>query len=268
MQQLIHYAVNSPLGIIGWSLIALLVFFWLIRSSPKLLGAIVLLIVLALLAHAAVERMERAATAAVDNATNTVSNAVPDWAKRLWQKVKRPFGNFGESKLCDYAGIKTICDWYDALAEIRKPLEQQAKDEQDIEEICKASAAVEARFPDAAKTMFCAGNPFKRTHTAITSIGEGIEQAAQQAVLSKISSFLVLDSENKLDTQQYTGCLYTQIAASRIMDCDTYRAKLHEWRLCAEFHLQLPHETIGGNSASAPLDPHILACRKQAYGIQ
>ena len=117
MQQLIHYAVNSPLGIIGWSLIALLVFFWLIRSSPKLLGAIVLLIVLALLAHAAVERMERAATAAVDNATNTVSNAVPDWAKRLWQKVKRPLGNFGESKLCDYAGIKTICDWYDALAQ-------------------------------------------------------------------------------------------------------------------------------------------------------
>lgn len=268
MQQLIHYAINSPPGILGWSLILLLVFLWLVRSSLKLLGAVVALIVIVLLAHAAVERLERAATAAVGNAATTASNAVPARVKRLWQKVKHSFANFGEGKLCDYAGVATACGWYDALSTMTKPLEQQARDEQDIEKICKASAAVEAKFSDAGKTMFCAGNPFRRAHTAIASIGEGIEQAARQAALSKISSFLVIDSANKLDTQKYTGCLYTQIAASGIKDCDAYHTDLHEWRLCAEFHLQLPHETLGGNAASVPLDPQILACRKQAYDIQ
>lgn len=265
VQQFIHYAINSRLGLTGWVFVIVMVYLLFFkRNAGKIIVAIALLIVLILFAHSAVHNAEQRATADVNQATASVSNAIPDWMKQLWGKIDSHLPSakdLAADKACDFAGISLACN----IAKRDKQLLDQVRtDQNDIEAICKASPAVQRKFGDAGKTVFCAGNPFKQAHDEIKAIGAGILLGTADS----ISSFLVPDPKT-LDTNQYLQCLYGKLKTRPDVNASscTYTDP-HMWRLCAEFHLQLPHETIGGQSASAPLDPDILACRKQAYNLQ
>jgi hypothetical protein len=261
LQELIHRALNSPFGITGWTLIVIAVVLFLFRrGSGKIIGVIAVLIVVVMLAHAAVQSTERAAMAAVDRAENAVSNATPDWLKQLWRKIDKHIPSPSD-KACDYTGISIACN---ILKRDKELLDQINADQEEIEAICKDSPEVENRFGDAGKITFCAGNPFKQAYRQIRAIGAG----SVLGTADSISSFIVPDPPT-LDSDQYTRCLYDKLkprADVRAASC-TYTDP-HKWRLCVEFHMQLPHETVGGNAASAPLDSDILACRKQAYNIR
>jgi hypothetical protein len=268
-QDLVHALINSRLGLIVGGLILLLVVLWLFRFAKKILFIVILLIVVVLLAHEAVDRAESKAGRAYHNAVANASNAMPDWLKKLWNKMEPYVPSSAKAieaakdkatdKACGAAGLGTACN---ILKRIKQSQDQISADEKSIDAICRASPAVEQQFPDATHTIFCAGNPAKRAQQIITSIGGAVGQDTIDSI--PLSNFFVPEPA-KLETNEYLNCLYAKTKARPDVNARSCTQKdPHQWRLCTEFHLQLPHESVGGNAATAPLDPDILACRAQA----
>jgi hypothetical protein len=264
MQEFIHFAVNSPIGIIGWVVVIVVVFLFWPRGRLWLV-AFMLILVLGIWAFGlirdAVDRAEREVAAQVDEATDAASNLIPDWMQAAWEKVKSWLPSpedIAVDKACDFSGIKIACEIYKKEKQL---LEQLSKDMQQTEDICKASAEVAKRFGDAGQTKYCAGNAFLNAQRVIKTIGAG----AVIGSVSSVSSLLVPNSPT-LDSDAYVNCLYkesTTVSGANSSGCKY--ADRHQWRLCVEFHMQLPHEQLG--QPPAALEPKILACRKQALGL-
>jgi hypothetical protein len=257
-QDVIHYMLNSRLGIIGWGLILVALVLFLTRKAYSIIAFIIMLVIVVMLARAAIDRVEREAVAAADHYTDVASSWIPDWIKNLWAKTPSAT-DAAIDKGCEIAGIKIGCE---ILKKEKEILTQIQKDMAQTEQICKDSPAVQERFGEEGKTQFCTGNPFKNTKRVI----DGVAAGAVLGSIASISNLLVPDL-NKLDAKPYLDCLYTQVRKPPTVNARscTY-SDPHQWRLCVEFHLQLPHEQLG--AAPAALDPGILACRKQAYNLQ
>jgi hypothetical protein len=198
----------------------------------------------------------REANAKVDEATGAITDLAPDWMKELWQKAKDLLPS-PEDKICDYAGISLACN---VLGKVKAQIDQVVKDMNDTEALCKSSPATVQRFGDAGAVKFCTGFAGPNAQRTIKSIVKGVVQGA---VTSAVPEFFLPPSKT-LDSKEYLTCLYTR---GREVPGADYRscAGIQDprlWRLCIEFHMQLPSEQLG--QPPAPLDPRIVDCRALA----
>jgi hypothetical protein len=208
------------------------------------------------------DRARREVSAQVDHATQSAENAIPQWMKDLWAEVKDKIpspGDMAVDKVCDYAGVALACEIYKKEKEF---LEHVTQDMKSTEEICNASPAVETKWGVDGKVKFCAGNTFQNAQRVIKAVAGG----AVVGSLSSISSLLVPDIPS-LDQNPYLGCLYNAVRQTPNVNARSCSATdPHLWRLCVEFHMQLALQQQL-DDPPPPLDPKILACRKQALGL-
>jgi hypothetical protein len=198
----------------------------------------------------------REANRKVDEASSAVSDWAPDWMKDLWAKAKDILPS-PEDKVCDYAGLSLACNVID---QVKARIDQVTKDVNDTEALCKASPATVARFGDAGAVKFCGGFAGQNAQRAIDAIAKG---ALQGAIQSAVPEFF-LPPPKTLESQEYLTCLYTrgrEVPNANYSSCAGIQDR-RLWRLCIEFHMQLPSEQLG--QPPAPLDPRIVDCRALA----
>jgi hypothetical protein len=224
--------------------------------------------------EAAVEEAWRGVTQAVQRTSDAAADAVPDWIKDLWDdyapEVPAP-EDFAIDKFCALIGVEKAC----AIAKTAgKNLNQLQVDADATEQICRSSPAVVRQFGtgeanDPGVIKFCVSGAFKNVQRSIDAVADAVEKTAVESVTSELSNYFVTDAAS-LDVQPYFDCLTTAALAAPNVDaasCDAdpaIKSDPHKWRLCMEFHMQLPLESLG--QPPAELRSEIVECRMQAVG--
>jgi hypothetical protein len=256
--------------ILTLAIIAFVIWMFMGKGGGGVLGSwIVRFLIIAMLAvwiwialMSFLDSARREVSAQVDHATDTAEDLIPQWMKDLWAKYKDKVPSPGDVAIdhaCDFAGIALACEIYKKEKEF---LEHLSQDMALTEEICKDSPAVDAKFGEEGKVKFCEGNVFKNAQRVIDAMRAG----AVAGSLNSISSLLVPDVPS-LDQNPYLGCLYNSVLQTPNVNARSCSATdPHLWRLCVEFHMQLALQQQL-NDPPPPLDPKILACRKQALGL-
>jgi len=250
-----HFFAQNVAWTIG--IIAIFIFMFLPRSGGifgSWIVRVVLVVMIAFWAWIALvnfaDKAKREMDQKVAQVEDWASGIVPDWAKPLWEKIKTLIPS-PEDKFCEYMGMSTGCN---ILNEIQSNLARVSNDITATNSICKSSQAALNQFGgETSRIAYCDryGANVQRELKAISL------STVKALITSKIPGFL-LPTPPSLETRQYLQCLANSTPPV-INDCHDYQTDRHLWRLCAEFHIQLPSERL--QEPPAPLSPKIQACR-------
>ena len=247
------------------------IFFMFTRGGGGFLGSwffrILLFVMLAVWIWIALmsylDSVARRAQHYADEAQAEVANHTPQWMKDLWNKVKPLLpspSDVAADRACDAAEVATACEI------IKSTQEFQAKvkaDQQQLEQICKSSPAVENKLGEGSAALYCEGNAGREAQKVLKAVAAGVVVGSVKSV----SSLLVPNDPKTLDQQPYLNCLASAAAATPGIQAGSCKySDPHLWRLCVEFHIQLAQSDP--LHLNPEVSPKIIDCRESALGMR